>query len=77
MFIAYNLRRISNILTPVVLKEYLRMLASLFYDILASWSGKISQLEKIFSGTCILRYVPGYGLNHSGIPRKTFRVSSY
>jgi transposase len=30
MFIAYNLRRIVNILTPGVLKEYLRMLSSLF-----------------------------------------------
>jgi transposase len=29
MFIAYNLRRIANILTPEVLKEYLRMLVSL------------------------------------------------
>jgi len=31
MFIAYNLRRIGNILTLNVLKEYLRMLASLFF----------------------------------------------
>jgi hypothetical protein len=30
IFIAYNLRRIGNILTMNVLKEYLRMLASLF-----------------------------------------------
>ena len=30
MFIAYNLRRIGNILTPEVLKEYLRMFVSLF-----------------------------------------------
>jgi len=30
MFIAYNLRRIGNILTREVLKEYLRMLFSLF-----------------------------------------------
>lgn len=30
MFIAYNLRRIGNILTPEVLKEYLRILASCF-----------------------------------------------
>ncbi|MCJ7715518.1 MAG: transposase, partial [Anaerolineales bacterium] len=30
MFIAYNLRRIGNILTMNVLKEYLRILASLF-----------------------------------------------
>jgi transposase len=32
MFIAYNLRRIVNILTPQVLKEYLRMLVSLFFN---------------------------------------------
>ena len=30
MFIAYNLRRIGNILTMDVLKEYLKVLASLF-----------------------------------------------
>ena len=33
MFIAYNLRRIGNILTLEVLKEYLRMLSSLFLAI--------------------------------------------
>ena len=33
IFIAYNLRRIGNILTIDVLKEYLRMLASLFFAI--------------------------------------------
>ena len=33
MFIAYNLRRIGNILRLNVLKEYLRMLASLFFTI--------------------------------------------
>ena len=41
MFIAYNLRRIGNILTMEVLKEYLRMLASLFlaiFDLIRSIS---------------------------------------
>jgi len=41
MFIAYNLRRIGNILTMNVLKEYLRMLASLFlaiFDLIRSVS---------------------------------------
>jgi len=33
MFIAYNLRRIGNILTLNVLKEYLRMLVSVFLAI--------------------------------------------
>ena len=33
MFIAYNLRRIANIVTPKVLKEYLRILVSLFLAI--------------------------------------------
>ncbi|MGQ9620805.1 MAG: hypothetical protein ACUVTX_07470 [Bacteroidales bacterium] len=33
MFISHNLRRIGNILTVDVLKEYLRMLASLFFAI--------------------------------------------
>jgi len=39
MLIAYNLRRIGNILTQGVLKEYLRMLVSLFlaiFDLLRS-----------------------------------------
>jgi len=35
MFIAYNLRRIGNILTMNVLKEYLKALASLYFDILS------------------------------------------
>ena len=34
MFIAYNLRRIGNILTMNLLKEYLRILVSMFFDIL-------------------------------------------
>jgi transposase len=39
MFIAYNLRRIGNILTRDVLKEYLRVLLSLFWFILCCiWS---------------------------------------
>jgi transposase len=44
MFIAYNLRRIGNILTMNVLKEYLRILASLFSTITAFFRGKISRL---------------------------------
>ena len=42
MFIAYNLRRIGNILTREMLKEYLRILASLFLaisDLLRGISG--------------------------------------
>jgi hypothetical protein len=42
MFIAYNLRRIGNILTREMLKEYLRILASLFLaisDLLIGISG--------------------------------------
>jgi hypothetical protein len=42
MFIAYNLRRIGNILTREILKEYLRILASLFLaisDLLRGISG--------------------------------------
>jgi len=48
MFIAYNLRRIGNILTRDLLKEYLRMLASLFFDILGFCRVKISLLETFF-----------------------------
>lgn len=43
MFIAYNLRRIANILTPGVLKEYLRILASLVLSILAFFRRKLSR----------------------------------
>jgi len=39
MFIAYNLRRIGNILTIDVLKEYLKAIASLYFDILAFFRG--------------------------------------
>jgi hypothetical protein len=33
IFIAYNLRRIVNIITPGVLKEYLKILYSMFLEI--------------------------------------------
>jgi len=33
MFIAYNLRRIGNILTRDRLKEYLRILVLMFFDL--------------------------------------------
>ena len=45
MFIAYNLRRIGNILTMNLLKEYLRILVPLFFDILGFCRRKISLLE--------------------------------
>jgi len=54
MFIAYNLRRIGNILTREVLKEYLRMLISSFsgiYDL--SWLFLMSS-GKLFRADCIL-----------------------
>jgi transposase len=44
MFIAYNLRRIGNILTMNVLKEYLKILASLFSAITAFIRCKISRI---------------------------------
>src|SRR5665647_1795303 len=44
MFIAYNLRRIGNILTMNVLKEYLRILVSLFLTVLDFFRRKISRL---------------------------------
>ena len=43
MFIAYNLRRIGNILTMNVLKEYLKIVASLFSTITAFIRCKISR----------------------------------
>ena len=47
MFIAYNLRRIVNILGQNLLKEYLRMLVSLFLRVSAFFRRKISHLEAI------------------------------
>jgi transposase len=43
MFIAYNLRRIGNILTMNRLKEYLRILVSLFLTVLDFFRRKISR----------------------------------
>jgi hypothetical protein len=43
MFIAYNHRRIGNIFTRDQLKEYLRMLLSLFLTIYDFFRGKIWQ----------------------------------
>ena len=45
MLIAYNLRRICNILTMNLLKEYLRMLFPVFFDILGSCRRIIRRLE--------------------------------
>jgi transposase len=45
MFIAYNIRRIGNILTRDQLKEHLRTLVSLFLTVSAFFRGKISRLE--------------------------------
>jgi hypothetical protein len=43
MFIAYNLRRIGNILTMNLLKEYLRILVSLFFTISVFFRREISR----------------------------------
>jgi transposase len=48
MFIAYNLRRIGNILTSNVLKEYLRMLVLLFLAISAFFRQKTSRFVTTF-----------------------------
>jgi len=51
MFIAYNLRRIVNILGQNMLKEYLRILFPLFMTVLGFFRKKISLLESfIFQG---------------------------
>ena len=44
MFIAYNLKRVMNILLGDELREYLRILASLFLTITAFFRRKISRL---------------------------------
>jgi hypothetical protein len=48
MFIAYNLRRIGNILTAKVLKEYLRMLLSLLLMDYHHYRPQISHFTEIF-----------------------------
>ena len=48
MFIAYNLRRIGNILTLEVLKEYLKAVASMYFDILGLIRGSLVVCEGIF-----------------------------
>jgi transposase len=48
MFIAYNLRRIGNILTLEVLKEYLKAVASMYFDILGLIRGILVACEGIF-----------------------------
>ena len=48
MFIAYNLRRIGNILTLEVLKEYLKAVASIYFDILGLIRGSLVACEGIF-----------------------------
>jgi transposase len=47
MFIAYNLRRIMNILTTEVFKEYLRILSSLFLTVADLFRRKIRHLEAV------------------------------
>ena len=49
MFIAYNLRRIDYILTLEVLKEYLKAVASMYFDILDLIRGSLVACEGIFS----------------------------
>lgn len=49
MFIAYNLRRIGNILTMNVLREYLRILVPLFMTVFAFFRRKISRFGTLVS----------------------------
>ena len=53
MFIAYNLRRIGNILTMNVLKDYLKILATLFLTVLDFFRRKISRFWTPFFGEII------------------------
>jgi hypothetical protein len=49
MFIAYNLRRIANILTPEVLKEYLRMLVSLLRPVFDLVKAILTSSDKLIT----------------------------
>ena len=72
MFIAYNLRRIGNILTMNRLKEYLRMLVPLFFDILGFCRVKISLPETFLSGNIFSPVQIGQSLKSRRIDRKNF-----
>ena len=48
MMVAYNIRRIGNILTMEVLKEYLKAAASIYFDILGLIRGSLVACEGIF-----------------------------
>jgi hypothetical protein len=54
MFIAYNFRRIVNITGINRLREYLKVLASMFFDIFNVFCLKISLIKASFSGVIIL-----------------------
>jgi len=56
MFIAYNLRRIGNILTMNVLKEYLRILVPLFLTVFAFFRRKISRFGTLVSRGIIYQW---------------------
>jgi hypothetical protein len=56
IFIANNLRRLGNILTMNVLKEYLRILVSLLFTISASLRGKTSRFGTTFFRGIIQTY---------------------
>lgn len=59
MFIAYNLRRIGNILTMEVLKEYLRILVSMFFGEKALYGLKIrSFLATLFNMQVLCKEIP-------------------
>jgi hypothetical protein len=56
IFIAYNLRRIGNILTHDRLKEYLRILISLFLSINHLFRLEIDHCKTTFSRLAVLEY---------------------
>jgi hypothetical protein len=56
MFIAYNLRRIGNILNRDQLNEYLRILVSLFFTISTFFRRKISRFGTLVFQEIIFRW---------------------
>jgi hypothetical protein len=65
MFIAYNLRRIGNILTMEVLKEYLRVLLSLFLGIVGLTEAVLRNYEPILEPEPVfLRKRSQYRISH-------------
>jgi hypothetical protein len=77
IFTAYNIRRIINILGQDLLKEYLRILASLFLTITAFFKRKISRLGTFLFQDIICPVQIQLSLKSLWIDLKNFRSKRF